>query len=145
MNSPPPDPPFFPIASYPPRPATARIVVADDAKLTELSLMPRDKLLLNGIGTIKVGLVTFIQESAPGQGGEIVLDTGEIVPYAALVLATGARWDGPVDYPLSSAKVPEHIAQWRKRFADAKHIVLVGGGSVGIGKRSSSAVEITSH
>lgn len=122
------------------RPATARIVVTDEGNFAERALIPRDKLLLNGNGTIKVGRATRIQESAPGKGGEIVLESGEIVPYAALVLATGYLWEGPLNYPLTSDAIPEHIAQWRTRFSDAKHIVLVGGGAVGVGECPSGLI-----
>ena len=50
----------------------------------------------------------------------------------ALVLATGSKWSGPMDFPDSGADLRQFVAQWREKFRAAPDIVIVGGGAVGI-------------
>ncbi|KAH9947482.1 hypothetical protein B0H21DRAFT_807447 [Amylocystis lapponica] len=108
-----------------------RMVVTKEGNLEEQSLIPFDKLFVNGNGTFKLGRVTAIEETAPGKGGAVVLQDGEKIPYAALVLATGASWPAPIDFP-EADHVVDYIKTWRKRFEQAQDIYLVGGGAVGI-------------
>ncbi|GBE85351.1 FAD/NAD(P)-binding domain-containing protein [Sparassis crispa] len=112
--------------------AGARVTVADEPGLDDRSLIPYDKLFVNGNGSFLRGNVTAIEESAPGKGGVVVLDDGERVPYAALLLASGSSWSGAINFPESDDEVREHIAEWRKKYAAAHDIFLVGGGAVGI-------------
>lgn len=114
--------------------ALARMTVADTDNLENLALIPYDKLPQHVVQ--KVGTVTAIEEKAPGEGGTVVLKNGERVPYAALVLATGSRFSGPFDLGDTDEEIRSSIKGWRRRYASAKHVVVVGGGAVGIGKPS---------
>ena len=51
-----------------------------------------------------------------------------------LVLATGSRWPGPLDFPDDTKERDHFVDQWRDKFREAKDVTLVGGGAVGIGK-----------
>ena len=95
------------------------------------SLIPYDRL--PGV-TLVEGKAVAIEEAAPGKGGAVVLESGERVEYAALVLGTGSSWSGTTDFPDPDEDVHEHISSWRSRFAKAKNVVVVGGGAVGIGE-----------
>lgn len=52
---------------------------------------------------------------------------------AVLVLATGSKWTGPIAYPDDDADIPQFVTGWQQRFKSAADVVIVGGGSVGIG------------
>ena len=64
----------------------------------------------------------------------LVLESGERVEYAALVLGTGSSWTGTTDFPDADEDVREHIRSWRAAFSKASNVVIVGGGAVGIGE-----------
>ena len=72
--------------------------------------------------------------STRGKGGIITLDSGEIVPYDVVILATGAVWEGIVAFPNKPEDYLTHVESWRKRFKDANEIVIAGGGPVGVGE-----------
>ena len=110
--------------------AGIRMVVSDVDNLISTALVPYDKL--QGI-THKVGTVTSIEETAPGQGGVLVLKDGERVPYAGLVLATGSTWTPYLSFGDTEEEVRAHVTEWRSKFANAKHVLIIGGGPVGIG------------
>jgi len=134
--------------------------------LEERAFVPYDKLFYNGNGSVKRGKVVSIHSyprhthtNARGDGGEgdtsdapveaekpteeddhsgyVVLEGGEKVLYDALVLATGSKYSGPVDFPDDPAQCLAHIERWRTAFREAKDIVLVGGGGVAIGPYST--------
>ena len=65
--------------------------------------------------------------------GHVVLEDGENVPYDALILATGSKHSGPIDFPDEPAQCRAHLEHWRTAFREATNIVLVGGGGVAIG------------
>ncbi|KAI8986166.1 FAD/NAD-P-binding domain-containing protein [Trametes punicea] len=112
--------------------AGARMTVSPIDKLEDKALVPFDKLFHNGNGTAKIGKVVSIAEAAPGQGGEVVLENGERIPYTALILATGSSWPGPLHFPARDADVRAHINSWRNKFEKANHVIIVGGGAVGL-------------
>ncbi|TFK21362.1 hypothetical protein FA15DRAFT_717116 [Coprinopsis marcescibilis] len=64
------------------------------------------------------------------QRGEVTLDSGEVIPYAALILTTGSLWEGPLEIPVSSSVIKQHLSWWRNRFEKANSIVLICGGSI---------------
>ncbi|KAH7886107.1 hypothetical protein F5I97DRAFT_1809211 [Phlebopus sp. FC_14] len=113
-------------------PASARLVVSAQSKLEETSFVKLDRLYKNGNGETKVGIVKSIQTKGDAKGGEVVLESGEHIPYEILVLATGATFRGPLDIPEHEQDVMPHVNAWRAKFANAKHVVLAGGGAVGI-------------
>ncbi|KAI0329007.1 FAD/NAD(P)-binding domain-containing protein [Cubamyces sp. BRFM 1775] len=112
--------------------ASARMVVTPEGHLEDRAIVPLDRLFQHGIGTLKVGRATFIVETAPGKGGVVVLKDGERIPYSALVLALGNSWPGPLHFPDSVQDLRAHINEWRSKFERSKHVVVVGGGAVGI-------------
>lgn len=116
-------------------PAMTRMPVSAEDKLEDRALFGFDNLFYNKNGTVKIGKVTAIEEPAPGKGGEVVLEDGERIPYAALVLATGSSWPSYIELPNTSDQVSVHLSTWREKFKNAKHVVIVGGGAVGIGEQ----------
>ncbi|KAF9518256.1 hypothetical protein BS47DRAFT_1375404 [Hydnum rufescens UP504] len=98
-------------------PMAARIVVTADGTLEKTGLLPFDTL---------ISRVTRVAD------GVVDLENGEVVKYDYLVVATGCSWEGPIDFPDSDALVKEHISLWRKKFASASSVVIIGGGSAGI-------------
>lgn len=113
--------------------AGARLTVAPVDELEKRALIPYDKLFHNGNGTVKIGKVASLSEAGAGKGGEVVLEDGERIPYASLVLTTGSVWPGALDFPQADADVQAHIQAWRSRYEKANHVVIVGGGAVGLG------------
>jgi len=114
-------------------PAMIRMVVTDQGHLEDSALIPLDKNFVGGNGTLLTGTATQIVPAKDGSsGGEVVLASGEKVPYAVLVLATGSAYEGPLALPDSKPEVVQWTEEWRKTFENAKHVVLVGGGAVGI-------------
>ncbi|KAM5540768.1 hypothetical protein V8D89_005412 [Ganoderma adspersum] len=113
-------------------PAMARIAVTAEENLEDKALMGFEKLFYNDNGTVKHGKVVSIAEAAPGKGGEVVLEDGERIPYAALVLATGAVWPDVIQLPETDAATKSFLGSWRSKFEKANHVVIVGGGAVGL-------------
>jgi len=111
--------------------ATARMTVADVDDISDRALIPFDNLFINRNGTYHQGKVVSVDEAKPGAGGEVVLESGERITYAALVLATGSIWSGPLNFP-DATSLRSHVNAWRKKIEAAKDIYLVGGGAVGI-------------
>jgi apoptosis-inducing factor 2 len=123
-------------------PALIRITVSHVDNLDKQAFVPYDKL--PGV-THRVGTVTTIEETASGQGGSIVLADGERIAYAALLLATGSTWAGPLAIGDSDEEIRKHISEWRSRYAKAHHVVIIGGGAVGIGTSLQSHFESCSY
>ena len=57
-----------------------------------------------------------------------------------LVLATGSKWTGPIDYPENDSDIRQFISQWQERFKSAEDVVIVGGGAVGLGTYCRSSL-----
>jgi apoptosis-inducing factor 2 len=116
-------------------PAAIRMTTTAEGKLEDDVLIPYDNLLVNNNGTIKIGRVTSIERSKESRsaGGSIVLSTNERIHYDILVLAPGSKWEGPLAFPNDRTAVLQHIKSWRRKFKNARGIILVGGGAVGCG------------
>lgn len=117
--------------------AGARLVVTSEGNLENEAIIPYDKIFPAGKGSHVVGFVTEIQEEGPGKGGDVVLNNGEKIHYHSLVLATGSSWSGALKFPDSDADLRATIKDWRNKFSTAKHVIIIGGGAVGIGKSST--------
>ncbi|KAI1783571.1 FAD/NAD(P)-binding domain-containing protein [Ganoderma leucocontextum] len=113
-------------------PAMARIAVTAEESLEDKALFGFEKLFHNANGQVKHGKVVSIVEAAPGKGGEVVLEDGERISYSALLLATGAVWPESIQLPETDSATKSHLSSWRSKFEKANHVVIVGGGAVGI-------------
>lgn len=111
--------------------AAIRMVVTDEGSLEETALIPYDTNFTNGNGTLKVGTVVGIEKGR--EGGEVVLDGGERVPYSVLALAPGSSWEGPLALPDTKQETVEWLKKWRKTFEESNDFLFAGGGAVGIG------------
>ncbi|KII93171.1 hypothetical protein PLICRDRAFT_26482 [Plicaturopsis crispa FD-325 SS-3] len=112
--------------------ATARIVVDASSHLEDTAFIPYDKLFVKGNGTFKQGSVTSITPNKGSKGGRVTLASGEEIEYEVLALTPGSKWTGPLDFPEEPAEVTAFIKTSRAQFEAAKHIVIAGGGAVGI-------------
>ena len=113
-------------------PAFIRMVTSSQDKVEEQALISYDKAFPAGLTTVRIGRVTSI-EAKEGKGGVVVLESGDSIPYDVLVLAPGSHWPGPVEIPDDRTAALAHVKDWRRKFENAKGVVIVGGGSVGIG------------
>ena len=64
---------------------------------------------------------------------EVITESGETVPYAQLVLATGSSWNGALALPDSRVDAVEHLRSFRNKLDAAQNVLIIGGGAVGIG------------
>jgi NADH dehydrogenase FAD-containing subunit len=112
--------------------AGARITTSSIDHLEDTAFIPYDKVFLNGKGSLKIGKVTAIDANREGKGGVLTLQDGEKLPYELLVLAPGSSWNGAVAFPDDVNELKEWLKYWHGKYEKAKHIVLAGGGAVGI-------------
>lgn len=114
-------------------PASLRVLVSKDASLDTV-FMPYDTVFGSFPGELKIGAVSSIEEIKDAPNGHVILKDGERVAYDILVVATGSAWSGLVSFPNEEVEYKEHVESWRTKFEKASNIVIVGGGSVGIGR-----------
>ena len=138
--------------------AGARLVTEEGHHpgLEERAFVPHDNLFHNGNGSVKTGKVVSIhyprytsadirsndpdgvegdkRTDNQNHSGYILLEGGEEVLYDALILATGSKYSGPVDFPDDPVQCLTHLQHWRSAFKGSKDVMLVGGGGVAIGK-----------
>ncbi|KAF8075300.1 FAD/NAD(P)-binding domain-containing protein [Lyophyllum atratum] len=110
--------------------STLRVIVTKDDALTKDTMLPYDKVFVNGKGKFIEGVVTSFESTK--DGGSVTLESGEKIDYHVLLLAQGASWTGPPAFPRTDSGVKEHVNTLHDQLAKAKDIVLVGGGAVGI-------------
>ena len=110
-----------------------RAAVTSEGGFDAQSLMPLDRLLVNGNGKIITAEVTAFSEDSDAEGGSVMLSNGDSVRWDALVLATGSTWEGPLHIPKSRKEALEWFRDWQERFGEAQDVLLVGGGSVAVG------------
>ena len=97
--------------------AGARIITSDEGRLEDTAFMPYDKIFVNGNGSLRAGKVTAIDTNNTSRGGFLTLQDGGKVPY---------------DFPNGKDEVTKWLKQWRDKYKKGNHIVLPGGGAVGI-------------
>lgn len=114
--------------------AAPRMAVTTEGGIQEQAFLPYDRVFHNGNGIFKLGTVTHISKTEAKPGGHIILEDGETIPFHVLVLATGSNWTGPVDFPIKSEEIGPFLEKSRQNIRAAEHIVLVGGGAVGLGE-----------
>ncbi|KAH8814682.1 hypothetical protein DL96DRAFT_420617 [Flagelloscypha sp. PMI_526] len=108
-----------------------RMIVTPEGNLnsTEKAKIPLDNLFPPGVpGRHIQGLVMSVEEK------NVILEDGTTVDYDILVLATGSKWTGPIQFPFRNGDkaVQSYIEKQRANIASAKSVVIVGGGAVGI-------------
>ncbi|CAE6440135.1 unnamed protein product [Rhizoctonia solani] len=106
-------------------PALIRAAVTDDGSMDERGLVPNDRAFDSSVKVVRssVKLITPT---------EVITESDELIPYEHLVLATGSLWTGPLALPDSRQKAIEYFRSFKKQLAAAQHILIVGGGSVGL-------------
>ncbi|KAH8814679.1 hypothetical protein DL96DRAFT_1535093 [Flagelloscypha sp. PMI_526] len=96
---------------------------------TEKAMIPLDNLFPPGVpGRHIQGVVTSIEENT------VSLEDGTAVDYDILVLATGSKWTGLLQFPFNNGEkaVQSYIEKQRAAIASAKDVIIAGGGSVGV-------------
>lgn len=107
-------------------PAAIRVNVTGDGQLEDKLFLPLSKLFSDK----RRG--QFIHARAERvDNANVYLDNGEAVPYAVLVLATGNVWRGMLQFPRTLEETIGSVTSWRSKFAKAKSVLIIGGGSVG--------------
>jgi hypothetical protein len=113
-----------------------RPLVTPNDTLEKRILIPYDNIFaksLGGPGSVKVGEVVSVAKNPQGKtGGSVTLQNGETIDWDVLVLTPGNKWEGGLDLPKTVEEAEEAIKEWRDRFRKAEHVVLVGGGAVGV-------------
>ncbi|CUA67550.1 Apoptosis-inducing factor 2 [Taeniopygia guttata] [Rhizoctonia solani] len=106
-------------------PALVRAAVTDDGSIDERGLVPNDRVFDSTIKVVR----SNIKQITPT---EVITESDEAVPYEHLVLATGSIWTGPLALPDKRDDAVQHFKSFKKQLAAAEHILIVGGGSVGL-------------
>ncbi|KAJ3493325.1 hypothetical protein NLJ89_g11045 [Agrocybe chaxingu] len=113
-------------------PACPRMLVTEDGELEKRVLMPFPDNFNEGNRKVVLSKVVSIHDGEEKAQRFVTLDNGETIEFSVLILAPGSKWDGPLGFPESKEEDLEFIKKWRKEFAEAKDIVLIGGGAVGV-------------
>lgn len=125
---------------------TIRAIVTAEGSLADRIRIPYDELenANSNAYRIVIGKVASLElepEDEPkevrgrGRGGSVVLEgSGERISYSVLVLATGRRLSGPLEFPDTFEESDQWVAGWRDKIEKAHHVVLVGGGAAGTGE-----------
>jgi NADH dehydrogenase FAD-containing subunit len=113
------------------RPASARAAVANVDNLSQKIFIPLDKIFRNTAVNFVQGKVASIGNNAE-KGGAVVLESGERISFAVLVLSPGSTWAGPIAFPEEETNVKKFINKGHADFEKAQSIVVAGGGAVGI-------------
>ena len=112
-------------------PVTLRTLTTAEGTLEDHAFLPYGNVL-QGRGDIVYGKAEAIEPSKEGKHGIVKLEGGESVYYDVLVLATGNKWPGAIDFPKEEGELKEHLGKWRAKIEKARSIVFVGGGLVGV-------------
>ncbi|PPR02371.1 hypothetical protein CVT24_011712 [Panaeolus cyanescens] len=113
-------------------PGALRMVTSPQDDLEDRVLLPFGPRFNKDNKKLVIGAVTSIVEKEDKSGGHVVLEDGQKVEWAFLVLTTGGKWRDMVDLPLAKSNVKAHIDSWKAKFENSNDIVLVGGGVVGV-------------
>lgn len=111
--------------------ASARLITTSDGNLdsTSQAFIPFDQMFAPGnAGTFVQGKVVHVFD------GRVELEDGRSVPFDFLLLGLGSRWPDAMNFDFTTDKeVQTHVDTWRSNISKAASIVIVGGGSVGVG------------
>lgn len=107
-----------------------RASTTSEGSLEEASLIPTDRVFAPSVRVIRSAAKEINSK-------EVITESGESVPYAQLVLATGSLWNSALALPNSRVDAVEHLRAFRRKLDAAQNVLIIGGGSVGIGTQSS--------
>ncbi|KAG8741142.1 hypothetical protein FRC12_015758 [Ceratobasidium sp. 428] len=106
-------------------PALIRAAVTDEGAVDEGALVPNDRVFDSSIRVVRSSAKEINKF-------EVITESGESIPYEHLVLATGTIWTGALDLPDSRKAAVEHLRSFKQELKAAQHVLIVGGGSVGL-------------
>lgn len=122
-------------------PAALRVIVTAEGNIEKGMALPYDNVFgkqyephKGRVGNFITGQCVGVEENRDGQGGTVVLESGERIHWDLLVLATGSEWNGPLRWPDRRDQLDDYLKDCREKFARAKSVVVVGAGAVGLGK-----------
>ncbi|QLL31851.1 hypothetical protein HG536_0C00180 [Torulaspora globosa] len=102
-------------------PSAVRLTVSNDYGSSVIALK---KVLDPEVNFIKDRVASFTKK-------DITLESGPVLPFDALVIATGSRWPDPIG---STSIFEDNFESYFKtqldRIKEAKHIVFIGGGYI---------------
>lgn len=110
----------------------------EDKEWTDSIFLSLDYVFNNGKGKLVIAKATSIQYDEASKSGKVLTEKGDEIPFDVLALATGSIWESPLDFGSTKAEAVQGVVNWREKIRDAKGVVLVGGGAVGIGEISSN-------
>jgi NADH dehydrogenase FAD-containing subunit len=113
-------------------PATVRVAVSAQDNLQKSIFVPYDRLFKGDKGQFILGSVASIEQIRNERRGHLVLENRQTIPYDVLALVPGSIWHGISSFPTDVDDVHQFIKDNQKNFKSANHVVLVGGGAVGI-------------
>jgi NADH dehydrogenase FAD-containing subunit len=94
---------------------------------TVTPFIPYDRLLRNG--RVAVGKAVRVDTAKR----QVVLATGERLPYDVLVIATGADYPEPARFTgTTTEEAAKTFAAHQQKIAAAEHVLVVGGGPSGV-------------
>ena len=118
--------------------AALRMLVSPEPDLENHAVLPYDNVFGTGNGVGRLSRIVHdkvdhVEEKYGGEGGSVHLSNGEKIDWDVLVIATGSVWKGPLNFPSTKKDLLLWTKSWQEKFNKAKNVVLVGGGSVGLG------------
>ncbi|KAK2630062.1 hypothetical protein QTJ16_000882 [Diplocarpon rosae] len=113
--------------------------IAAPRLLVSSTLIPEAKVFLPiaaAFAAYSAEHFTLVQAKATGINAEsqsVVLSTGQEVPYASLVIATGASYVSPL-WTLNDdeGSLKDQLRATRDALAGAKSVLIAGGGAIGV-------------
>ncbi|KAF8599283.1 FAD/NAD(P)-binding domain-containing protein [Ceratobasidium sp. AG-I] len=106
-------------------PSLIRAAVTSDGDIEDRGLIPLDRAFDSSVRLVR-------SQAKEVDGSQVVLESGEVIPYEHLVFSTGSIWTGALALPDSKAAAVEHLKSFRKSLNAVEHVLIVGGGTAGI-------------
>jgi NADPH-dependent 2,4-dienoyl-CoA reductase/sulfur reductase-like enzyme len=100
--------------------------VTAEGSIEEAALVPVDRAFSSNVRVVHSGAKEINSDV-------VITESGESIHYEHLVLALGSSWNGALSLPNSRVSAIEHLRSFRKQLDAAKHVLVIGGGAVGLG------------
>lgn len=104
-----------------------RASVTSEGNIEERGLIPLDRAFDSSVRLVR-------SQATEVNSSHVTIETGEAIPYEHLVFATGSIWTGALALPDSRTAAIEHLRLFRKNLNAAQHVLIAGGGPVGVGQ-----------